>query len=331
MHATPRAQTSPTWQQTSKFEIKPMKYTQQEIAAINKLELKRRLCLQKFTICAVACAVYILVFFCSIIPRNEYTASVFFAIIFFIGFLITLFYSQSRVSDKEESMLFAKVISKMWGKKIKYSSELGYTAQQISDTSLFKYFERKSNIINPAFQFFSSDRAEMTWNNISFTVSDIRIFYGSSEIQIASKNNFKGVMIKANFPFDFEGETWVQPRLGKYTTRPGEIVTLESSEFNQIYRTYTTDQMGARMALQTDIMAALVDLNTMMLKKPIRLAFIKNEVWIAFETESGWLDINLFTNIYTQLEYTQCLLEKISSIMLNIKLNVAGNRLVNLK
>jgi hypothetical protein len=243
-----------------------------------------------------------------------------------------------QFSTDEERAVFMETLSGVWGKDVSYEPAGGFGMAQVCSTNLFRYFGRNDDAILPGRSFSSRDMVTAHWNDISFAVADVQLSYsppkketGYVVLGTQQSSHFDGILIRAQYPLDFEGETWVQPRNRDSPSPISEPVRLESSEFEQVYKTYSTDQMGARMALQTDTMIALIALKNKIRSGAPRLFFAKNEVWIALETGSQWLDINLSKPIAIQQQETKELLKQVCTLLLELKLHQPGNRLVNLK
>jgi len=265
-------------------------------------------------------------------------------IFLYIGLLVLLLFSGIQIhrytkimTSKEEYTLLMTLIISVWGNNIEYRPAQGYTREQIKSLHLFEYLDREQNI-NSRITHDSFDLVVGTWNEIDFSIADLRMEYSEQSTTTDTSSRFEygkntvpqeifnGLLICAHYPFDFEGETWVQPRSKRFAPHLGESVRLESSEFEAIYATYSTNQMGARMALQTDIMSQIIDLVHSQTFGIPRFLFTKNQVWIAIPTSQKWLDITIFSPISQQLQNTEKLLQAISTVMINLKLNAMGNR-----
>ena len=242
------------------------------------------------------------------------------------------------VSIKNEHALFITVIEQVWGSKILYDESKGYTTSDIRSSQLLKHFTNDLADKDNMFGVDSSDMVFAKWNDIEFTLADISITSVAIKNIISPKLSFavsyrndnlqaqSYLLFRASYPFDFEGQTWVQPKYRKFITPQSMPVNLESSEFDKIYRASTTDQVGARMALQTDIISAMIDLEKVSPGKNVpSYTFIKNELWIAIPINRKWMDLNLFVSVPNQLQNTKQMLEYVSQIAIKLKLNSMGN------
>ena len=245
----------------------------------------------------------------------------------------------SFIDPVEENAIYQTVLQQMWGNNIAYYPEKGYSLDEVCHTNLFSRFNELD--LAPYLLFSSSDLVLGSWNGIDFQIADIVATYSSStttlyrndHIKITSRQTNgteriiteKYILIKADFPFDFDGQTWVLPKNKTHFIQTGELVNLESSEFDGLFTVYSNNQMGARMALQTDIMVALIELKQVLNQTP-HVAFINNQVWIALPVQHNWLYLTIFGNVSKQIEQTQIQLQKISQILLKLKLNSMGNR-----
>lgn len=105
-----------------------------------------------------------------------------------------------------------------------------------------------------------------------------------------------GLFGYATFPFNFEGTTVVQPRNYEFNTFNSKKIRLESPRFMDIWDVMSDDQIGARLALGTDIMNNLLYLNEN-IKTPISISFIGNRVYFAINQKS-FLEPRFYNSVY---------------------------------
>jgi Protein of unknown function (DUF3137) len=97
---------------------------------------------------------------------------------------------------------------------------------------------------------------------------------------------FKGLFAVATFPFVFEGVTTVCSRSWVSGLGQFEEVRLESPRFMEIWSVRSTSQIGARLALNTDIMNNLLYFKDHLGKKRLKMSFKNNKVFIAIDQNS---------------------------------------------
>jgi hypothetical protein len=121
---------------------------------------------------------------------------------------------------------------------------------------------------------------------------------------------FKGIFFVADFNKHFQGQTfvlpdtaesamggfgrWFQELGGKLDGRPGELVSLESPEFERLFVVHSTDQVEARYILSPSLMERLVALRNEV-GAGLAVSFVNSCIYIAipssknhFEPPSIW-------------------------------------------
>jgi hypothetical protein len=121
---------------------------------------------------------------------------------------------------------------------------------------------------------------------------------------------FKGIFFVADFNKHFQGQTfvlpdaaesalggigrWFQELGGKLDGRPGELVSLESPEFERLFAVHATDQVEARYILSPSLMERLVALRNEV-GTGLAVSFVSSCIFIAipsrknhFEPPSIW-------------------------------------------
>jgi hypothetical protein len=110
---------------------------------------------------------------------------------------------------------------------------------------------------------------------------------------------FNGIFFVATFPFYFEGTTQLFPRSIASRFTAGENVRLESPTFMNIWDVKTTSQLGARMALGTDIMNNLLYLKESVGQNDVKVSFLDNQIFIAVN-QKMFLEPNVNASVYDQ-------------------------------
>lgn len=117
---------------------------------------------------------------------------------------------------------------------------------------------------------------------------------------------FKGIFFIADFNKNFHGSTFVLPDAGnsffgmgrlleKWTMGRGELVKLESPEFEKRFTAYSTDQVEARYILSPSLMERLVQFKEKA-GTPLYLSFIHSKVFIALSLNKTLFEPNIFSS-----------------------------------
>lgn len=110
---------------------------------------------------------------------------------------------------------------------------------------------------------------------------DLKNNYHTSTVTI-----FNGLFAVATFPFPFEGVTHVYSNNHFFKSSNKQNVILESTRFMEIWSVRSTSQVGARLALGTDIMNNLLYFKERLSSKNLSMSFVGNQVFIAIEQNS---------------------------------------------
>ena len=117
-------------------------------------------------------------------------------------------------------------------------------------------------------------------------------------------NYFKGLFGYASFPFVFSGTTVLYDKKCFYRNynshKNAERVKLESPRFMEIFDVYSDDQIGSRLALQTDIMNNLLYLKEK-IKSEINFSFIGNKIYLAIVYDN-FLEPNWKLSVIDQVQ-----------------------------
>lgn len=97
---------------------------------------------------------------------------------------------------------------------------------------------------------------------------------------------FNGLFAVATFPFAFEGVTMVYDNNSFFKNSSKQNVMLESPRFMEIWSVRSTSQVGARLALGTDIINNLLYFKEKLGSKNLSMSFVGNQVFIAIDQKS---------------------------------------------
>lgn len=105
---------------------------------------------------------------------------------------------------------------------------------------------------------------------------------------------FQGKILVANYPIKFYGKTILKRKsfFNTDTLKGYETVILESPEFMDLFEVFTTDQVEARMCLQTDIMANLSDLIKLH-DQNLEVSFANNRIFVALSTGVNSFEVDM--------------------------------------
>ena len=94
---------------------------------------------------------------------------------------------------------------------------------------------------------------------------------------------FEGILLKAEFKKELNATIYVCDKKRTSDLRSdGEQATMDNPKFNELFKTYTTDQIAARYALTPKLMENLSRLRTKF-NAPLSAVFLKNEIFIAID------------------------------------------------
>ena len=94
---------------------------------------------------------------------------------------------------------------------------------------------------------------------------------------------FEGIFLKAEFKKELNATIYVCDKKRTSDLRSdGEQATMDNPKFNELFKTYTTDQIAARYALTPKLMENFTRLRTKF-SAPLSAVFLKNEIFIAID------------------------------------------------
>lgn len=159
-----------------------------------------------------------------------------------------------------------------------------------------------------------TDRIAGRIGDTAFEFSDIDVSVNSGKSRAPI---FAGVFFVADFNKNFSGATYVTSRyslqhpLSIFKTPPGEVVTLEDPEFEDMFATHSTGQIEARYILSPALMSRIVHFGRHC-KNPVAIAFSGTSMFIALPSASTRLEPvlwqtlrkpSLFFGIWANLEF----------------------------
>ena len=154
------------------------------------------------------------------------------------------------------------------------------------------------------------------------------------DIPFIPSKEFTGFFLKADFNKDFLGQIYVLPdiaenllgfvgkELQELDIFRGQLVNLEDSEFEKLFKVYSNNQITARYILTTSLMKRITKLNSNV-SEEIYISFIDSKMYLAipyfydlFEAKylSSMLD---FGTILGYFEYLELLIGIVDELNLN--------------
>ncbi len=211
--------------------------------------------------------------------------------------MIFFFFSMGKEYNKYRAIFKENVIRKI----INFiSPDLNYEPNNYIPITDFKTanFFPKNHISNYSGDDNVSGKLDKT--NIRFSEIKAEEEKEDSEGHTSTTTIFKGLFIIVDFNKHFNGKTYVLPDKNdktfkkffifgeKRNTAFGELVKLESIDFEQVFAVYSTDQIEARYILSTSLMERLVNFR--------RKA--DNNIFICFANSQIYIAIPIFQDLF---------------------------------
>jgi Protein of unknown function (DUF3137) len=254
---------------------------------IQQLEEQR----QKFKKDLVLYIIYAISFFVLIIiVSNIIKYELHFLALFLIAFLGYNWYDKYKIYEKNYNSIIVAIAIK----------ESYPNSNYLSTAFIKKEIFDDSNIFKSDYNVFTGDSFTQINDFGNLTFSELYVENRKSK---NSELIFNGVFGFATFPFNFEGFTVLLPNTlttFNYRFNSLEKVTLESPRFMEKWDVLSDSQIGARMALNTDIMSNLLYLHDE-LNCEIRISFRNNKVFFAL-TNAGFSP-NIVVPIQSQYHF----------------------------
>jgi Protein of unknown function (DUF3137)/WG containing repeat len=181
------------------------------------------------------------------------------------------------------------------------SEKAVYEPEKYIESSVFD----KSRLFSRSYDSFVGEDMITFNENGNLKLSEIDASYTESytDSEGNSKSRtitiFKGIFAVATFPFSFDGITTLYPKTWTSGFAEFEDVKLESSRFMEIWTVKSNNQVGARMALGTDIMNNLLYFKESNKDKNITVSFIENQIFIAID-QNTFLEPNYKISVLDQ-------------------------------
>jgi hypothetical protein len=129
---------------------------------------------------------------------------------------------------------------------------------------------------------------------------------------------FRGVVIKIKMNKNFEGKTVIRTKsisIDDLKKQGLSEVTLEDSEFNKMYRVYSTDQIEARYLLTTAFMERFKQMILAFSSVAEYCSFVDDSIYLGFHTGVDMFAIGSLTKPVTDIGQFKSLFHEIVSIL----------------
>lgn len=128
---------------------------------------------------------------------------------------------------------------------------------------------------------------DMIYGQIDNTQFKLCDFYAAKEVKGEKRTTttvkFQGILLKAEFKKELNATIYVCDKKRTSDLRSeGELAVMDNPKFNELFKTYTTDQIAARYALTPKLMENFNSLRTKF-NAPLSAVFLKNEIFIAID------------------------------------------------
>ena len=128
---------------------------------------------------------------------------------------------------------------------------------------------------------------DMIYGQIDNTQFKLCDFYAAKEVKGEKRTTttvkFQGILLKAEFKKELNATIYVCDKKSISSLKSeGELAVMDNPKFNELFKTYTTDQIAARYALSPKLMENFNSLRTKF-NAPLSAAFLKNEIYIAID------------------------------------------------
>ena len=169
---------------------------------------------------------------------------------------------------------------------------------------------------------------DMIYGQIDNTQFKLCDFYAAEETRSSKGGTyttvkFQGILLKAEFKKELNATIYVCDKKRTSDLRSdGELAVMDNPKFNELFKTYTTDQIAARYALTPKLMENLTTLRTKF-NAPLSAVFLKNEIFIAIDLRKDSFEPDLKKPINSN-ESVQNYISSISDfsqIMQDLELN----------
>ncbi len=282
---------------------------------VNKLEEKRKKLKNKllfiyFIMFWNAIAIYFIFFYYS--SNKEDGIFITIAILVSLGIFLYKYMKKDYRSEFKEYVI--KPLIKQIDSNLNYSSNLHISKTIFTDSKLFSYPDK----------FTGNDFTIGTIDKTQIQFSDIHAKkkYKDSKGRTKYSTIFQGLFIAADFNKNFYGTTLVLPDFAQNSfgdligswlqsknSSKGELVKMDSVDFEKEFVVYSDDQIEARYILTQNLMELILNFKKKS-KNDIYISFTKNKLHIAIDYKKDLFEPTVFTSLLNEtliFEYIEIL------------------------
>ena len=215
--------------------------------------------------------------FLGIIVISGFLASLHLGNLFFFLLIGGVFYLGKTINGLKNELI-AKFKQKVVGVIVK-NYGLNFSANGgLSLNDFYKIYDADVN------RHYAED---MIYGQIDETQFKLCDFYAAKEVKgekcTTTTVKFQGILLKAEFKKELNATIYVCDKKRTSDLRSdGEQAMMDNPKFNELFKTYTTDQIAARYALTPKLMENFTTLRTKF-DAPLSAVFLKNEIFIAID------------------------------------------------
>lgn len=282
---------------------------------VNKLEEKRKKLKNKllfiyFIMFWNAIAIYFIFFYYS--SNKEDGIFITIAILVSLGIFLYKYMKKDYRSEFKEYVI--KPLIKQIDSNLNYSSNLHISKTIFTGSKLFSYPDK----------FTGNDFTIGTIDKTQIQFSDIHAKkkYKDSKGRTKYSTIFQGLFIAADFNKNFYGTTLVLPDFAQNSfgdligswlqsknSSRGELVKMDSVDFEKEFVVYSDDQIEARYILTQNLMELILNFKKKS-KNDIYISFTKNKLHIAIDYKKDLFEPTVFTSLLNEtliFEYIEIL------------------------
>lgn len=285
---------------------------------------KRKRIKRRFTVIRICWAAVVLSIFMTA-PKSIFLFVVLILFFMFGAIVITkIKHNKLKKIHGQYKQTILPYILNLIDNSLVYNVHKGHSKEEFKSTEMYN---------NNIDTYKSGDLIEGIVNNTSIKIS--HIFAERVEEETDSNGNssttyhtiFSGIFVTLDFNKYFKGKTRLHTKGRVSNSEPSmwtlfsnyNKITLENSDFNNLYKVITTDEQQAYYILSPSLMECLIKLYQSS-KSGIGIAFINNMMYIGFES-SSFLEINPDDDIKQSIKQLYLEIKSIIDIIDELNLN----------
>jgi hypothetical protein len=241
---------------------------------------------------------------------TRFLFSTFPPVITLIGIYGAITYTWLNQFKKEYGNKIIKPILEQYESNVSYSFESDFRRADIKKLLLFQH---RGNYRVKAY-----DQVTLTHNKKEYKMNEVELQEKSGD---STRTYFKGLILSTTFPVTIDSATLVYPQSFRFKHKVGPQVHLESTEFDQLFTIYSTNQRDARIHLKTHLMSRIIDFCLKNKRKKVFLSFTDNQIHLCLHTNKDLFRIrlnipidveDLTQEIYSDFDFIISILDEIN-------------------